>query len=132
MLPPFKLGVGGPLGSGRQWVSWVHIDDLTSLIEFVLTRPNLGGVFNATAPAPVTMKQLARALGRALHRPAFMPVPAPLLRLALGEVADVLLTGQYVQPRRATEAGFRFAFTDVEPALRDVVTAGIPPTSPPR
>jgi NAD dependent epimerase/dehydratase family enzyme len=97
------------------------IDDLTSLIEFLLTRQDLSGVFNATAPAPVTMTQLARALGRALHRPALMPVPAPMLRLALGEVADVLLTGQYVEPRRATEAGFRFRFTDVEPALRDVV-----------
>ena len=73
MLPPFRLGIGGPLGNGRQWVSWVHIDDLTSLIEFLLTRPDLGGVFNATAPAPVTMTQLARALGRALHRPALMP-----------------------------------------------------------
>jgi uncharacterized protein (TIGR01777 family) len=121
MMLPFKLGIGGPLGSGRQWVSWVHIDDLTSLIEFLLTRPDLSGVFNATAPAPVTMTQLARALGRALHRPALMPVPAPMLRLALGEVADVLLTGQYVEPRRATEAGFTFRFTDVESALRDVV-----------
>jgi hypothetical protein len=121
MLPPFRLGIGGPLGNGRQWVSWIHIDDLTSLFEFLLTRPDLSGVFNATAPAPVTMKQLASALGRALHRPALMPVPAPMLRLALGEVADVLLTGQYVEPRRATEAGFTFRFTDVEPALRDVV-----------
>jgi uncharacterized protein (TIGR01777 family) len=121
MLPPFRLGVGGPLGNGRQWVSWIHIDDLTSLIEFLLTRPDLCGVFNATAPAPVTMTQLARALGRALHRPALLPVPAPMLRLALGEVADVLLTGQYVEPRRAIEAGFRFRFTDVVPALRDVV-----------
>ena len=106
MLPPFRFGVGGPLGNGRQWVSWIHIDDLTSLIEFLLTRPDLSGVFNATAPAPVTMAQLARALGRALHRPALMPVPGPILRLALGEVADVLLTGQYVEPRRAKDAGF--------------------------
>ncbi len=121
MLPPFRFGVGGPLGNGRQWVSWIHIDDLTSLIEFLLTRPDLSGVFNATAPAPVTMAQLARALGRALHRPALMPVPGPILRLALGEVADVLLTGQYVEPRRAKDAGFRFTFTDVQPALRDVV-----------
>ncbi len=121
MLPPFKLGVGGPLGSGRQWVSWIHIDDLTSLIAFLLTRPDASGVFNATAPAPVTMTQLARGLGHALHRPALMPVPALMLRLALGEVADVLLTGQYVEPRRATAAGFRFQFTDVESALRDIV-----------
>jgi uncharacterized protein (TIGR01777 family) len=121
MLTPFKLGVGGPLGSGRQWVSWIHIDDLTSLIAFLLAEPDASGVFNATAPAPVTMTQLARGLGRALHRPALMPVPAPMLRLALGEVADVLLTGQYVEPRRAIAAGFRFQFTDVESALRDIV-----------
>ena len=121
MLTPFKLGVGGPLGSGRQWVSWIHLDDLTSLIAFLITKPDASGVFNATAPAPVTMTQLARGLGRALHRPALMPVPAPMLRLALGEVADVLLTGQYVEPRRATAAGFRFQFTDVESALRDIV-----------
>jgi uncharacterized protein len=121
MLLPFKLGIGGPLGSGRQWVSWIHIDDLTSLIAFLLTEPDASGVFNATAPAPVTMTQLARGLGHALHRPALMPVPAPMLRLALGEVADVLLTGQYVEPRRATAAGFRFQFTDVESALRDIV-----------
>jgi uncharacterized protein len=123
MLLPFRLGIGGPLGNGRQWLSWIHIDDLTSLIAFILGNPNAAGVFNATAPHPVTMTQFARSLGRALHRPAVMPVPAPILRLALGEVADVLLTGQYVEPRRAAEAGFTFRFSDVEPALRDVVQA---------
>lgn len=121
MLPPFKLGLGGPLGDGKQWVSWIHVDDLTSLFTFLLENPKASGVFNATAPEPVTMKELAGALGRALHRPAIFPAPAPMLRLALGEVADILLTGQRVEPRRAREAGFQFTFADIDSALRDIV-----------
>jgi uncharacterized protein (TIGR01777 family) len=122
MLPPFKLGLGGPLGDGKQWVSWIHIEDLASLIAFLLENPKASGVFNATAPQAVTMKELARALGRALHRPAILPAPAPMLRLALGEVADILLTGQRVEPRRAREAGFKFKFGDIDSALRDIVS----------
>jgi len=121
MLPPFKLGLGGPLGSGKQWVSWIHIDDLISLFHFLLENPKTEGAFNGTAPQPVTMKEFAQSLGRALHRPAIFSVPAPILRLALGEVADILLTGQYVEPRRATEAGFKFQFRDVNSALKDIV-----------
>src|SRR4029078_2954750 len=105
---------GGPLGSGKQWVSWVHIDDITSLYLFLLENQSASGAFNGCAPVPVNMKEFAKALGRALHRPAFFPVPAPMLRLALGEVADILLTGQYVVPQRAMDAGFRFQFTDVQ------------------
>jgi len=121
MLPPFKLGLGGPLGSGKQWVSWIHIDDLISLFLFILENPNASGVFNGTAPQPVTMKEFAHSLGRALHRPAVLPVPAPILRLALGEVADILLTGQYVEPRHAMEAGFKFQFRDVDSALKNIL-----------
>jgi uncharacterized protein (TIGR01777 family) len=121
MLLPFKLGLGGPLGSGRQWLSWIHIDDLTSLFQRLLEKPD-SGPFNATAPQPVTMKTFATALGRALHRPAIFPVPGPMLKLALGEVADVLLTGQYVEPRRASEAGFTFRFAGIDAALHDVLT----------
>jgi hypothetical protein len=121
MLLPFKLGIGGPLGNGRQWLSWIHVDDLVSLFQFLLERPGASGAFNATAPQPVTMKTFASALGRALHRPAIFPVPGPVLKLALGEVADVLLTGQYVEPRRACDAGFVFRFPSVDGALRDVV-----------
>ena len=84
MLPPFKLGLGGPLGSGKQWVSWIHVDDLISLFLFILENPTANGAFNGTAPHPVTMKEFAKSLGRALHRPAVFPVPAPMLRLALG------------------------------------------------
>jgi len=121
MLPPFKLGLGGPLGSGKQWVSWIHIDDLLSLFLFILENPAASGVFNGTAPQPVTMKVFAKSLGRALHRPAVFPVPAPMLRLALGEVADILLTGQYVEPRHALEMGFQFQFTDIDGAIADIV-----------
>jgi uncharacterized protein (TIGR01777 family) len=121
MLPPFKLGLGGPLGNGKQWVSWIHVDDLASLFVFLLEHPKASGAFNGTAPQPVRMKELAAALGRALHRPAIFPVPAPILRAALGEVADIMLTGQRVVPRRAREAGFEFRFPDVDSALRDVV-----------
>jgi uncharacterized protein (TIGR01777 family) len=122
MLPPFKLGLGGPLGDGKQWVSWIHVDDLVSMIAFLLENPRASGVFNGTAPQPVTMKELAHSLGRALHRPTVFAVPAPALRLALGEVADVMLTGQRVEPRRAREAGFVFRFTDIDAALRDIVS----------
>ena len=121
MLPPFRLGLGGPLGNGKQWVSWIHIDDLISLFLFILENPKASGVFNGTSPQPVTMKELAHSLGKALHRPAVFPVPAPILRLALGEVADILLTGQYVEPRRATAAGFKFQFRDVDSALKNIV-----------
>jgi len=123
MLLPFKLGIGGPIGNGKQWLSWIHIDDLTSLFQFLLEKPDASGPFNATAPQPVTMKTFAASLGRALHRPAIFPVPGPMLKLALGEVADVLLTGQYVEPRRACESGFQFRFAGIDAALRDVVAS---------
>jgi uncharacterized protein (TIGR01777 family) len=121
MLPPFKFGLGGPLGDGKQWVSWVHIDDLVALFVYLMQRPRAKGVFNGTAPNPVTMKQFARSLGRALYRPAILPVPAPILRLALGEVADILLTGQQVEPRRTLESGFDFKFETIDQALVDIV-----------
>lgn len=122
MLPMFRFGLGGPLGNGRQWVSWVHVDDLCALFQFLLENEKASGIFNATAPAAVTMKDLSTALGRAMHRPAVFPAPAPMLRFALGEVADILLTGQKVEPRRAREAGFKFRFPDIDSALRDIVS----------
>jgi len=121
MLPPFRLGLGGPLGSGRQIVSWIHIDDLVDLFVFLLAQPHAEGVFNGTAPNPVTMRDLSRALGRSLHRPALFPVPGFLLKLALGEVADVLLTGQTVEPSRALEAGFEFRHETIGEALDDLL-----------
>lgn len=118
MLLPFKLGLGGPLGDGRQWFSWIHIDDLAALFQHILENDELSGVFNATAPEPVTFKTFAKTLGRVLHRPAFLPAPAFAVRLALGEVADVLLSGQHVLPKHAQDTGFEFAHPQVEGALQ--------------
>jgi uncharacterized protein (TIGR01777 family) len=121
MLPPFRLGIGGPIGSGRQWMSWIHADDVAGLLLFLLESESARGPYNVTAPQPSTMRDFARALGKVLHRPAVLPVPGFALKLALGEVADVLLSGQHVVPRRALEAGYQFRFPALEPALRDVL-----------
>ena len=123
MLPPFRLGLGGPLGGGRQWVSWVHVDDLTALFQFLLEHPETAGCFNATAPNPVTMAELAQTLGRVLGRPAVLPVPALALRALLGGAASVLLTGQHVLPARARRAGFVFEHAGLEGALRNLLGA---------
>ena len=120
MLPPFRFGLGGPLGSGRQWMSWVHIDDLCRLFLFLLEQDGCEGAFNGTAPTPERMSSFAKTLGRVLRRPALLPVPGFVLRCALGEVAEVLLTGQHVLPRRALEAGFVPRYPDLEAALRDL------------
>ncbi len=131
MLPFFKLGVGGPLGSGKQWVSWIHLADLCSIFRFLLEDEKARGAFNGTAPNPVTMRDFAHALGHALHRPSALPVPKPMLRLALGEVAETLTTGQRVIPRRTMEAGFRFEHPEIDEALaslfdrRAVVDGGV-------
>jgi uncharacterized protein (TIGR01777 family) len=122
MLLPFRLGVGGPFGTGRQYVSWIHRNDWVALVRWLIENPVLSGPVNATAPDPVTGREFARALGRALHRPAFMPAPAFVLRLLLGEMAEpLILTGQRVVPERLTRAGFRFAFETLEPALMDLL-----------
>ena len=117
MVPPFRLFVGGPLGSGRQWVSWIHRDDVVGLIEWALTTPGVTGAVNATAPSPVTMRALCRSLGQVLHRPSWAPVPSFVLRALLGEMADLLLTGQRVIPAAAERLGYRFQFADVDHAL---------------
>jgi uncharacterized protein len=121
MLLPFKMFTGGPVGSGKQWVSWIHHDDLVGLILLGLDNPHASGPMNGTAPNPVTNKQLARALGRALHRPSFMPTPKFALRLMLGEVAGLVTTGQRVLPRKALEWGYTFKFPEIDGALRDVL-----------
>jgi uncharacterized protein (TIGR01777 family) len=117
MATPFRMGVGGPLGSGRQWVPWIHLDDVIGLIELALGTPHAQGPVNATAPDPVTMKQFAQALGKALHRPAFMKVPGFALRAILGPFAEALLTGQKVLPRVAEKWGYRFRHPTLEGAL---------------
>jgi uncharacterized protein len=113
MLLPFRFGAGGPIGNGRQWMSWIGREDLIRMVIWALGG-NAAGVYNATAPEPVTNRDFTRALGAALHRPALMPVPAVALRLALGQMAEeALLAGQRVLPRRAEKEGFGFA----EPTL---------------
>lgn len=121
LLPVFKLGMGGPLGSGQQWWSWVHLDDVVGLIAYSLEH-QIDGPINATTPSPVRQRDFARTLGRVLRRPALMPAPAFMLRLMLGEVAGGLLASLYVLPKRAQEAGYSFRFTDLEAALRDILT----------
>lgn len=121
MLPPFRMGAGGPVGSGKQYVSWVHREDALDLLLFVLEHPTLEGPVNATAPEPVTNESFAHALGHALGRPSLMHVPAFMLKAAMGEMAKVALEGQRVLPRRAQEAGFTFRHPALEAALRDLL-----------
>ncbi len=121
MLPPFKLGLGGPMGDGRQSMSWIHREDLVAMIMLLLMRSEARGAFNGTAPAPVNNREFSTVLGRVLNRPALLPMPAPVLKLALGEMANLLLTGQYVLPVAAQALGFHFRFEDVEHALRQVL-----------
>ena len=121
MLLPFKLGLGGRLGDGQQWMSWIHRDDLIAMIERLLNSPHLHGPFNGTAPAPVTNQMFSQTLAKVLHRPALLPVPTWLLKTALGELSTLLLGGQRVMPRRFQDDGFRFRFETLESALADVV-----------
>jgi len=120
MLPPFRLGAGGRLGDGRQWMSWIHVEDLVGLIRFALDEP-LDGAFNATSPNPVRNSEFTTALARALRRPALFPVPEFALKLLFGEMSSVLLASQRVLPRAAESAGFRFQFPEVFSALKDLL-----------
>jgi uncharacterized protein (TIGR01777 family) len=117
MRLPFTLGVGGRLGSGRQWMSWIHLADWVALTQRLIEDAAASGPFNLSAPAPVTNAEFTAALGRALHRPAVMPVPAFALKLALGEIADVLLTGQRAVPAKAEALGYRFRYPRIDEAL---------------
>lgn len=121
MLPPFRLGLGGPVAGGRQYVSWVHLDDVVGALRHCLAEPRAAGPVNVTAPNPVTNAGLSRALGRVLRRPAVLPVPAAALRLLYGEMAVIVVTGQRVLPARLQELGYRFRHPEPDPALRDVL-----------
>ncbi len=121
MVPPFRFGVGGRLSNGHQWVSWIHLDDLTALIAFLLKESTVRGVFNAVSPHPVTNREFTRALARAVHRPAIFPVPAFALRLLFGEMASVILASQRAIPDAATRAGFTFEYPDVFAALAQIL-----------
>lgn len=118
MLPPFKLGVGGPVGSGRQYWPWIHRDDWVDLVRWAMLTTSAAGPMNVSAPSPVTNTQFARALGRALHRPSFVPAPAFALRIVLGEMADaLLLSGQRAVPSKAERLGYSFRYPRVNDAL---------------
>ncbi len=123
MVPPFRWCMGGPVGSGRQWVSWIHRADVVGLIEWALTHPEVSGAVNATAPDPVTMDSFCRELGRAVRRPSWARVPGGVLRILLGEMAELLLTGQRVIPNVALRSGYAFQFPELHHALATCVTS---------
>jgi uncharacterized protein (TIGR01777 family) len=118
MLPFFKLGIGGPVAGGRQYVPWIHLDDVIGALLFALDNDALRGPANVTAPEPVTNKQLSRTLGQVLHRPAFAPVPALAVKTLYGEMASIVTTGQRAVPTRLQELGYEFRRADLEQALR--------------
>ena len=120
LLLPFKLGLGGPIGNGRQWMPWIHINDQIALIDFLLHRNEASGPYNACAPKPVRNREFAKTLAGVLHRPSFMPMPALALKVGLGELSLLLLGGQKAVPARLLEAGFTFQFTDLRAALDDL------------
>lgn len=122
MLFPFKLFAGGPLGSGQQWFPWIHIHDEVTAIRFLIENKDAAGPFNLAAPNPLTNARFSRLVGRALGRPAIVPAPAFALRLALGEMATLLLDGQRAVPHKLQALGFRFRYPQAEEALRDLLT----------
>jgi uncharacterized protein len=121
MLPPFKLGIGGPIAGGRQYLPWIHVDDLVDLYLQALDDASWTGPYNGAAPEPVTNRDFSRALGRALHRPAVAPVPTFALRLLYGEMAEVVAEGQRAVPERALAGGFSYKYADLDAALRDAL-----------
>jgi len=123
MTPPFRYFLGGPISPGHQWVSWIHRQDLIGLVHWTLTHPTMSGPVNAVAPGSVTMREFCRTLGRVLGRPSWLPVPEPALRLALGELAMLLTTGQRVEPAIALRGGFAFQYPSLEPALKGILKA---------
>ncbi len=122
MIPPFKLFAGGPLGTGKQWFSWIHRDDLVNLIIEALTRSDIEGVLNATAPNPVRMSELCQTLGEVLNRPSWLPVPGFALEALLGEGAQVVLEGQQVLPKRTISSGFNYQYPTLKQALAEILT----------
>ena len=122
LLTPFRLGVGGPLAGGRQYMSWIHIADEVGILLWAIDNEKVSGVVNATAPTPVTNRELSQAIGRAINRPAVMPVPGLVLDLKFGrEFGQVLRGGQRVLPRRALDLGYQFRFTEIDDALADLL-----------
>jgi len=121
MLPPFRLGIGGPVGSGRQFISWIHTDDLVALVLAALEDERWSGPINGTAPAPVENREFSKVLGRVLHRPAVLPVPALALRAMYGEMAQIVTTGARIVPAKALVLGYEFLHPELEEALRSAL-----------
>ena len=121
LIPQFKAFAGGPIGNGRQWFPWMHLDDLTAAIRFVLEHQEISGPLNFCAPNPVRNRDLARALGKVLHRPAFLPAPAVMMRMALGEFSQVLLASQRTIPAKLLQHGFQFQYSEIEGALGAII-----------
>ncbi|MBW4520531.1 MAG: TIGR01777 family oxidoreductase [Scytolyngbya sp. HA4215-MV1] len=124
MLPPFKLFAGGPIGSGRQWFSWIHRDDLVNLIVTALTRSDLAGTFNATAPNPLRMNDFCHTLGEVMNRPSWLPVPDFALEVLLGDGAKVVLEGQQVLPKHTLASGFQYQYPTAKQALQEILSGG--------
>ena len=120
MAPPFKMFMGGPLGSGKQWMPWIHIEDEIGLLLFLIGNENARGAFNATAPEPVTMEKFAKELGAVLRRPSWLAVPPSALALIAGEMADMLLTGQRAVPEAALKLGYQFRYPSIGDALKSL------------
>jgi uncharacterized protein (TIGR01777 family) len=123
MLPPFRMGVGGRLGDGKNWMSWIHVEDLAAMYRFAAENSAARGAFNGVAPNPVTNADFTRALASAVRRPAIFPMPAFALKLLFGEMSEILLDSQRVKPKAPETAGFRFRFPDLAGALADVLRA---------
>jgi len=121
MLPFFRLGVGGPVAGGRQYMAWIHVDDLVGIYLAALDGEHWSGAVNATAPTPATNKEFSEALGRALHRPALAPVPSFAIRALYGEMAQIVITGQRAVPQRTQALGFGFAHSELDEALRSAL-----------
>jgi uncharacterized protein (TIGR01777 family) len=121
MLAPFKLFIGGHLGSGKQWFPWIHIEDLVNIYIYTLDNSNITGPINAAAPNPVTAKELAKRIGKAMHRPSLFPVPLLALKLAIGEAAESVIASQRAVPKKLLNAGFKFKFEKIDEALKDLL-----------
>jgi uncharacterized protein len=122
MIGPFKMFAGGPIGSGKQWFSWIHRDDLVNLICHAVEQQGMSGVYNATAPNPVQMGALCQTLGEVMNRPSWLPVPDFVLEVLLGDGAIVVLEGQQVLPQRTQQSGFSYQYPELKPALADIVS----------
>ena len=120
---PFRMGLGGPVGDGKQWMSWIHHEDMTGVLLFALDNAGVAGPVNGTAPNPVTNREFSTALGRALHRPSFLPMPRVALRAMLGEAADVIAAGQRVLPKRTLALGYGFKYPQIDAALADITAS---------